>query len=292
MQAPIANRPRVSCSTGSLYHLPLALALAIIRDAGFDGVEMVASPETIVRGLAAVQRTVARADLPALSFHPPLYRFPGWPRTQLGGMLSVVAGAQALGCEVGVIHAPKGYSLATPRARQYVAGIDIAGTLATQHGIAIGFETTQRPHDGRPPMLFDDLTVFLDFADAHDLSVTLDTSHAGANGDDLLAVLAQLGPRLCNIHLSDCQLDPVQNKPSTHRMPGDGNTVDLAAFIRALGQTGYVGLITLEVAPPLLGLWPPAQIARRLAAARAFVVTALAAGVAAADTPTVSSLEA
>ena len=281
MPAPTTNRPRISCSTGSLYHLPLATALAVIRDAGYDGVEMVASPETIMRGLPAVQRIVARAGLPALSFHPPLYPFPGWPRTQLGGMLSVVAGAQALDCAVGVIHAPKGFSLATPRARQYVAGIDIARQLAAQHGIAIGFETTQRPHDGRRAMLFDDLDVFLTFADEHDLGVTLDTSHAGANGDSLLAVLAQIGPRLRNVHLSDCRVDAAQRQPSTHRMPGDGNTVDLAAFIRALGQADYDGLITLEVAPPLLGLWPPAQIARRLAEARAFVTTALDAGMAA-----------
>ncbi len=298
MSQPATSRPRISCSTGSLYYLPLATALAVIRDAGYEGVELVASPETLVRGMAATQRIIARSGMPALSYHPPLYPFPGWPRGQVEGIMSVAQGAQALGCEVAVVHAPKGYSLATPRAQRYVAGIGAGQAHATRHGFVIGLETTQRPV-AKPPMLFDDLDTFLGFTDEHQLSVTLDTCHAAANGDDLLALLPRLGARLRNIHLSDCLRDAAgtgpsgsdppsgRRKPRTHRMPGSGNTVDLAAFLGALSRTRYTGLITLEIAPSDLGWWPPSRLARRLAEARAYVATALAADPA--DHPSVST---
>jgi sugar phosphate isomerase/epimerase len=274
MSQPAASRPRISCSTGSLYYLPLATALAVIRDAGYDGVELVANPETLARGLAATQRIITRSGLPALSYHPPLYPFPGWPRGQEESIMSVAQGARALGCEVAVVHAPKGYSLATPRAQCYVAGIGAGQAYAAQHRFVIGLETTQRPV-AKPPMLFDDLDTFLEFADEHQLAVTLDTCHAAANGDDLLDLLPRLGSRLHNIHLSDCLRDASRPKPRTHRMPGAGNTVDLAAFLGALSQTGYAGLITLEIAPAYLGWWPPSRLAGRLAEARAYVAAAL-----------------
>jgi len=273
-------RPRISCSTGTFYHLPLERSLALIRDAGYDGAEFAVSPESLARTTTAIERIVRRVGLPILSYHPPLYPFPGWPRNQKAGMLAVVEGARALGAEVAVIHAPKGYSLTTPRALQYVAGITAAREQAALYDVVIGFETTQCAHDGKPAMLFDDLTLFLDFARQHDLSVTFDTAHAGANGDDLVAVLERIGPRLRNIHLSDCRMETSRDgrpQPKTHLIPGDGNTGDIPAFLAALGSSGYGGLITLEVSPFALGLWPPATLSQRLIAMREYVEQRLAA---------------
>jgi sugar phosphate isomerase/epimerase len=270
----LINRPCISCSTGTLYHLPAATAFGIIRDAGFDGAEYVAGPESLIRGWAAIGRVAERSGLPVLSFHPPLYPFPGWPRDQKKGMLQVIEGAHALGGSLGVIHAPKGYSLSTPRAQQYVDGIDRAREKAVQHGITIGLETTQRPVKKRP-MIFDDLDFFLHFTNEHDLNVTLDTSHAAANNDDLLDVLKQIGHRLQNIHFSDCRFSTKETKPQTHLVPGKGNSVDLVAFTQALMQANYTGLITLEISPTQFSLWSPRKLVKELATAREFVISAL-----------------
>jgi|SRR6185437_12671389 len=270
------DRPRISCSTASFYQLPLATAVGMIRDAGFDGVELVAGPESLARGLAATGRLLQRAGLPALSFHPPLYPLPGWPRSQEGRGRAAAESARELGCEVVVIHAPKSRSLATPRAQQYIAAVDGARDLGAAHGFVVGLETTQRPTAGRPQMLFDDLSYFMRFADEHDLSVTFDTCHAAANGDDLAAVLDQIGPRLRNIHFSDCRLIPGKRKPQTHVRPGHGNTVDLAAFVRDLAARYYAGLITCEISPLELLAWPRREMVQRLAEARDFIADALA----------------
>jgi sugar phosphate isomerase/epimerase len=230
----------------------------------------------LARGLAATRRVLERTGMPALSFHPPLYPMPGWPRSQSARSALTAASARALGCEVTVFHAPKSRSMSTPRAQQYTAAIDAARDLGAANGFVVGLETTQRPADGRPPLLFDTLEYFLMYADDHGLSVTLDTCHAAAHGDDLIAVLDQIGPRLRNIHFSDCARRPHRAKPRTHLFPGTGDTVDLAAFVQALGQRGYTGLITCEVSPFALWSWSRRTIERRLAALHDFIATALA----------------
>ena len=254
----------------------MATALRLIRDAGFDGAEVVGAPETLLRGMATTRRIVERSGLQALSFHPPLLPLPGWPKTQMERGRATANCARELGCEVAVIHAPKSRSLATPRARQYIDAIQAAHTIGEANGFVIGLETTQRPWDGKPPLLFDDYDNFLRFADEHGLSVTLDTCHAAANGDDLLAVLGQIGPRLRNIHFSDATSAPPGQRPRTHVRPGMGNTTDLAAFVRALGQAGYTGLITCEVSPFEFHAWSLRAITRKLTATRAFIAEALA----------------
>ncbi len=284
---PELGSPRVSCSTASLYQWPLAIALGMIRDAGFDGAEFVVSPEALARGLAWVEQAFARADLAALSYHPPLYPFPGWPaRHQLAAMLRTAQGARRLGCEVAVIHAPRSRSLATPRARRYVAALDMTRALAGGCGVAIGLETTQRPWNGKPPLLFDDLGYFLRFADEHEVGVTLDTSHALANGEDPLDALYTVGPRLVNIHFSDCRLTPPGQKPHTHLFPGAGDHPGvLARFLRALVRQEYSGLVTIEISPLELGVLSRAAIERRLSAACAFARAALAAPTSASAQP-------
>jgi sugar phosphate isomerase/epimerase len=269
--------PHISCSTGTFYHLPLTTTLALIRDAGYTGAEFVVSPESLIRGMSYIERVTSQSRLPILTVHPPLFRFPGWPRSRLGAMVSVVSHARELGAKIGVIHAPKGYSLESTRVRQYCHALTVAQKLGKQHDIEIGLETTQRPIRKRP-MILDDLERFLQFADTYQISVTLDTCHAAANRDNLVSVLNLIGSRLRNIHLSDAAFIPGRRKPKTHLLPGTGNLADLHLFIKTLAQTRYAGVITLELSPFVVGLWPPSTILSHLNSAREFVVEAWQSG--------------
>jgi sugar phosphate isomerase/epimerase len=262
---------RVSCSTACLYHLPLRMALRLIRAAGFDNVEMVASVESLARGFAATRRMIQAAGLRALSYHPPLVRVPNWPRDQFRMGMAIAEGAQALGCEVAVIHAPQSTTLETPRGRQYIAALHAARRMGEDAGFAIGLETTERPHQGKPLKLFDDLEYLLRFTDDLGLGVTLDTTHAAANGDDLATVTSAIGPRLRNIHFSDCRAVAPDRRPLRHLIPGQGNTVDLAAFVRDLSACGYSGIITCEISPLALHPFSPRRIVQDLTAAREFI---------------------
>ncbi|HEX7593391.1 MAG TPA: sugar phosphate isomerase/epimerase, partial [Anaerolineae bacterium] len=63
---------KISLSTACLYAYPLAWTLAIAQRTGFDGVELVISPEVELRGGASVRRLAEKYSLEIYSVHPPL----------------------------------------------------------------------------------------------------------------------------------------------------------------------------------------------------------------------------
>lgn len=272
MKRSAETEVRINCSTGTLYHLPLATALGIIRDAGFDGAELVASPETMLRGLQFAGRVAHQAQVPICTYHPPLSRIPGWPNEHIDRILAVMRDAYEVGAHIGVIHAPKTYTMTTTRGQAYTQGIILARRFQDYYGVQISLETTQRPWKPQiRPRLFDDMGYFLRFTQEYDLGVTFDTSHSGANGDDISVILHNIGNRLCNIHVSDCRIDTQNDKPFTHLFPGNGNTVDFDALTTTLIRTSYQGVVTLEISPFEAGFLPINTLVRRLSEARTFL---------------------
>lgn len=138
--------------------------------------------------------------------------------------------------------------------------------------MVIGLESSQYNKRTRRYYL-DDLANLTSFAQAQGCGVTLDTCHAGANGQDILACYEIVRPALVNVHLSDVVWR--NGKPRTHRLPGEGE-LPLRAFLAALARDGYDGLITLEIHPREVGLLNRARAARRLRQAAEFVRTAIA----------------
>ncbi len=264
---------RISCSTGTLYHLPLKLAFSIIKQAGFDGVEIDASPELLIRGAAYAKKLARDFSLPIYTFHPPLYPFPGWPREQTERILAVARMARDLDCESFVIHAPKSYSLATPRAKKYLNGVKLGAAFAEHYQLKFGLETTQKPVK-KPPRLFDSLDYFIDFTDKNNLCVVYDTGHSGASGEDFIQSIQYIGGRLCNVHFNDVFIESPLRNAKTHLAPGKGNCGDLSAFLRELARQHYAGPVTYELSPFEVGLGIPQIAIQKLRAARAFVNSA------------------
>ena len=90
--------------------------------------------------------------------------------------------------------------------------------------------------------------------------VTLDTSHVGASGVDLLAAREALAGQLRHVHLSDSNL--VVGKDD-HRLPGKGR-LPLKPFLAALAADGYPGAVSLELKPWPLGTPDPEVILARM----------------------------
>lgn len=118
--------------------------------------------------------------------------------------------------------------------------------------------------------LFGDLHKLRDFAEKHDLYLTLDTAHAGTFGYDLIEAYEILKPRLVNVHLSDLRREKpiggwsyLQTFFQHHQMPGDGY-LPLDELLRRLKEDGYSGPVILEVSPFALQAWWPARARRNL----------------------------
>ena len=96
--------------------------------------------------------------------------------------------------------------------------------------------------------------------------MTLDTSHVGASGVDLLEMRTALAAQLRHVHLSDSNL--VLGKDD-HRLPGRGK-LPLGPFLAALAADGYPGAVSLELKPWPLGTPDPKIILERMRAALDF----------------------
>jgi sugar phosphate isomerase/epimerase len=259
---------KISFSTASFYHVPLNVPLRLARELGFDGVELVLGPDSVLRGERRTLNLCRKIGVKPLSLHPPLLPMPGWSRPEAQRVIEAIAIARRMGCQLVVIHATDALVERNPRWRAYAQAFKTA--LATPGPpITIAVEISQFTHR-KQRLAMDDVGTVLRFVEdqGEQVGITLDTAHTGANGDDLLALYGRLRGRLRNIHLSDWVIRG--GKHRTHLVPGEG-ALDLPPFLQALARDQYAGLVTLEVSPYHLHAWSLRQGRERLAEALTYV---------------------
>ncbi len=251
----------IALSTGSLYTYGIARVFDLAAEAGFDAIEVLVDHRWDSRQPAYLRRLGEETGLPITAVHNPFKPYvPGWPHDSLGRLRETVAVAREVGAEVVVTHLP----LRIRGARIEFIGfprdalllpIPLGGErdyrdfllnglaeFEADEGIKIGVENM-------PVKYF--LGRKLDIYWLNDLEtlsrmphLTLDTTHTGTWGYDLLAVYEQLKARIVHVHLSDFS-------GKEHRLPEDGH-LPLAELLRRLQQDGYEGAVSTEVGPEVL----------------------------------------
>lgn len=240
-------------STGSLHPFGLERVFGWAAEAGFDGVEVMMDDRWDTHQPAYLVDLADGHGLPILALHPPIYRG-AW---RLGGEETLVRSARLarrISCPVVVAHPPPpGRPL-----RRWAAGPLAA---ARAEGVAVAVENM--PANGPGFFGVRRATCHLPEHLAGIGEVTLDTSHAGAGGVDLLAARERLAAQLRHVHLSDSNL--VLGKDE-HRLPGKGS-LPLKPFLAALAAGGYPGAVSLELKPWPLGTPDTGVILDRMRAA-------------------------
>lgn len=271
---------RLSLSTASLYLYPLRNIFALAKDTGFEGLELVMSPEVFVRGSGHVRRLSREYRLPIFTLHPPMIPIPNW-REHHRLLPQMVPLARELDCQLIIIHAPKALNLTDELGRQYRQAVEVCveelGTSSPQLSLEnqAVFQATDRRYALSTP------GNLRRFADEYDLVLTLDTAHAASFPYDLGEAYQIFGGRLGNIHLSDFRselsIPPWFNLHSFfkhHQIPGDGD-LPLEEFLRRLRADSYEGFVTLEISPVALQAWWPSQARENLVRCVDFVNKAL-----------------
>ncbi len=273
---------KVSFSLGSLYSMPLRSVLALVAEAGFEGIELLVAPEVLLRGPKRIKQIARAHDLDIHVVHRGLIPIPGWKENG-PGMAKMVALARAVDAPLVVIHPPRGCtalddSIATDFARTVDAAVRDAGDDVA---IAIENISLKRPIDHRNP--FCDLAELRRFAEGHGLRMTLDTSHAASFGFDVLDAFTHFRGRIENVHLSDYRPRPrwvdavASNHFVQHQKPGDG-VLPLEALLTGMAAEDYDGNISIEVGPiPMRAWWRPA-LRRHLRDMADFVIACRAEG--------------
>ena len=274
---------RISLSTASLYLYPLRRIFALAKDTGYEGLEVVLSPEILARGSSYVRQLSQEYGLPVLTLHPPMIPVPWWTdhHKLLPQMIPV---ARDLGCRFIVIHVPKAQSLSEAIGQEYVGAVQacVEELKGSSPRLCVENQAVFRPSDRRyalstPASLHR-------FAEEYDVAVTLDTAHAASFPYDLLEAYETLGNKLVNIHLSDFRegltIPPWFNLHSYfkhHQVPGDAD-LPLLPLLKRLRADSYQGLITVEVSPFALEIWRPHRVRDNLMKCLDFARGALAVG--------------
>lgn len=275
---------KISLSTACLYVYPLRWIFAIAKRAGFDGVELVISPEVEVRGGDYAKKLAQEYGLEIYSVHPPLIEYPGWGAVHtsiapyLDRALRVVADS---GAPVLVIHMPKAWQADSGIGRAFVDRVVSERRNLDGTGPRISLENRPRFRSRDAGMIFTTSEDLRGFADLHDFVMTLDTAHIGTWDMDLVKSYDHFRGRLANVHLSDLHLvsPRVEQAPmlhsyvKQHQLPGTG-TLPLSDFLRVLVRESYAGPITFELSPTALSIWNPREVERKLKASVEFVRTA------------------
>jgi sugar phosphate isomerase/epimerase len=256
-----------SLSTACLYHLPLRTTFHLAAKAGFDGVELVISPEVWLRGADYVANLAWRHDLIIHSVHQTILG--ASPRgTGAGRIVDAVEMALALDARCVVAHNTWAERWAEPKAQRWLETIEACQARLQGSGTRLSLEN-QGIYTEDQRGLLQQVPVLLNFAQRHGLAITLDTCHVGT--ENMIATYELLRGRLANVHLSDLRLSsPMPPHPflqalfARHQMPGRG-VLALDDLMQHLVADGFAGPISVEVSPLALGMWPSASMRERLA---------------------------
>ena len=271
----------IALSTGSLYTYGLARVFALAAETGFDGIEVMVDKPDDNRNARYLASLSERNRIPIVALHSPFVPgIPGWPDDQLGRLEHTVTLAQELGVPVVVMHLPyRVYGIRVewfgshthrffwpilwPRRKPYYyllrdrerwaayeadSGVHIAVENMPAHrflGVSVPLywfnhlgELAQLPH------------------------LTLDTTHIGTWGMDLLAVWDRLGERVAHIHLANFD-------GQEHRLPTHGD-LPLGTFLSRLAADGYEGEVSVECGPKVFEAENEDACRRNLAEVLAF----------------------
>jgi sugar phosphate isomerase/epimerase len=265
--------PAFALSTGSLYTYGIARVFELAAQAGFDAIEVLADHRWDSRQPNYLRRLSQENGLPVVAVHSPfiILGTPGWPSDPVGRLERSVGLAQELGAPVVVAHLPlrvRALSITMLGSRKsMLLPIPFSGEhdyldfllnglsrFEAEQGILVGVEnlpfrrilgrSVNVHHLNRPEAL------------ATLPHLTLDTTHVGTWGMDLLEVYEQLKERVVHIHLSNFN-------GREHRLPQDGH-LPLTTLLQRLCQDGYSGAVTLELDPEPLQAEDEAQVLEHL----------------------------
>jgi sugar phosphate isomerase/epimerase len=243
---------RFSFSSGSLPTYSLPAIFEIGSNAGADAIEIMLTPRLLSHGPTRLRFLEEGFKLPIVSVHSLMRIREASPEQQLEDILASARLARKLeNCRSLVVHLPHGSDSAF-NGRWIDTVKEATGILANSNA-RVSIENPDPPVQlgGRDEWL--SMTRWRVLSQEFGLGATFDTSHAAASGWDLLGYAENPHRALDNIHLSDVGGRSFSNGLlntlwHAHRPPGTGD-LQIERFLARLAQTGYSGLITLEISP-------------------------------------------
>jgi sugar phosphate isomerase/epimerase len=240
-------------ATGACLDRPICEVLDVLEDAGARGVELGTPPRHFdlwkAEDVAAVERTLQRLSLRAVSIHAPFgepldlaHPAPSHRQAGIDGAIAAARALRRLGGRIVVVHPSDltrhGADIAA-RLDASAASLRVIAAACREAGMQLAIESPLPHLIGGHPDEFGWLLGRLD----GDAGVCLDTGHlALARSWRRFAELCD--GRIVHVHASDNH-----GQYDDHLVPGEG-TVDWAEVAATLRAIGFGGWVMLELRCP------------------------------------------
>ena len=232
---------RLLLSSGPLFARPLDWACGVVAEAGFDGLELMVTQDTVTQDAERVTEIARHEGVEIPVIHGP---FLVVTRRVFGTDLVVKARrslelAGALGADLMVVHPPFRWQR---EFHQWLLeeGDEEAAALGTR----VGVENLYPVQVARRPMRFHRYTEPEHLAPFR--HVVLDTSHYGVAGVDIVSAYERLRDRIAHLHISDYR----GNARDSHAPLGHG-ILPLGRLLRRVAEDAQAdrreASITLEL---------------------------------------------
>jgi 2-keto-myo-inositol isomerase len=258
--------------TGSLDSTPLAEALRVARQTGWDAIELrrVDFQRAIDAGGAAegVLELVRSSGLPIACVGAQF----GWMFAQgsererlLGILADACRWAAALGCDM--VMSPADLGRGDPRAA--AASVREAGDLAAAHGVRLAIEAASVAQQVNS---VDRARELLAAAGHPHCGLLLDAYHLQRSGDGMVAIEDVAPEEIFYVQYSDLPAGPIEPGMMLNRLPPGQGVVPFGEFFERLEAKGYRGYASYEALNPAAWTRDPSEVAgEALAATRAFL---------------------
>ncbi|TMD11334.1 MAG: sugar phosphate isomerase/epimerase [Chloroflexi bacterium] len=271
---------RLTCSSLSLYSLPVDEVIATVAKLGFAAMDLVGIPT-----LQPIHLDVARRDPDELGrlaravedaqvevatiVTVPSDGMPSWDPAEVNARVGwAVSACRAVSAHRLVLDAGNPIPAEQVERKQAIARwkamIDEAHRLTSKAGVAFAVEM---PHTGTLAERFDQVEELLDAMDHPDIGLDYDTSHVYRSGTSIEDGLRIIGDRVVKVALRDVGEDGEFCRPGTGR-------VDFRGLFALLHARKYTGDIVIELETP--GVINPSDQIREIGLSRTFIEATLA----------------
>ena len=233
---------KIGVSTSAVFPLGPEHAFRLAREAGFDGVEVMVTSDSVTQDAGKIRRLSERYGMPVLAVHAPVlfltpFVFGRDPRIKLDRSAAL---AVELGAPHVVVHPP--FRWQSGYATRFE---DIVRETAHRHDITLAVEN-MFPWRIGPRQV----TGYAPSPNPLDLDVdamTLDFSHAALSGVNSLEMATAMGDRLRHIHLTDGATSADDGAVmDAHLVPGRG-TQPVAEVLQMLAAKDWDGTVVAEI---------------------------------------------
>ncbi|HVW82029.1 MAG TPA: sugar phosphate isomerase/epimerase [Mycobacteriales bacterium] len=228
---------KVALSTASVYPESTAAAFEMAARLGYDGVEVMVTPDPVSQDVEALRRLSDYHGIAILAVHAPclIITRTVWGTEPWGKLIKAQAVAEALKSPTVVVHPP--FRWQREYARDFIEGIErMANETDVRFAVENMFPLRAR---GRSVVPY---SPDYDPSEEDFRHFTLDLSHTAVSQNDALEMAGRMGERLAHIHIAD----GMGSARDEHLVPGRG-AQPCAELLEQLAVSGFDGTVVVEI---------------------------------------------